>query len=89
MKGTKKLLRKLNRILSAEQDVQSEKYRSLKKVLKSLRSEKKRLASELEKATDKQEREAIANRLEVISVQRKKGLELLKELKSQRKASEG
>ena len=85
MKVTKKLLRKLNRILSAEQKVQSEKYSSLKKVLKSLRTEKKRLASELETTTDEQEREAIATRLEVISVQRKKGLELLKELKNQRK----
>ena len=85
MKVTKKLLRKLNQILSAEQKVQSEKYSSLKKVLKSLRTEKKRLASELEKTTDEQEREAIATRLEVISVQRKKGLELLKELKNQRK----
>ena len=85
MKVTKKLLRKLNRILSAEQKVQSEKYSSHKKVLKSLRTEKKRLASELEKTTDEQEREAIATRLEVISVQRKKGLELLKELKNQRK----
>lgn len=85
MKVTKKLLRKLNRILSAEQKVQFEKYSSLKKVLKSLRTEKKRLASELETTTDEQEREAIATRLEVISVQRKKGLELLKELKNQRK----
>ena len=85
MKVTRKLLRKLNRILSAEQKEQSEKYSSLKKVLKSLRTEKKRLAAELEKTTDEQEREAIATRLEVISVQRKKGLVLLKELKSQRK----
>ena len=85
MKVTKKLLRKLNRILSAEQKVQFEKHSSLKKVLKSLRTEKKRLASELETTTDEQEREAIATRLEVISVQRQKGLELLKELKNQRK----
>jgi len=87
MKVTKKLLRKLKRILSAEQEVQAEKYSSLKKVLKSLRTEKTRLAAELEKTSDEQEREEINSRLKVISVQRKKGLNLLKDLKSQRKVS--
>ena len=87
MKVTKKLLRKLKQILSAEQKVQAEKYSSLKKVLKSLRTEKVRLAAELEKSSDEQEREEIASRLKVISVQRKKGLNLLKELKNQRKTS--
>jgi hypothetical protein len=87
MKVTKKLLRKLKHILSAEQKVQAEKYSSLKKVLKSLRTEKARLAAELEKTSDKQEREEIASRLKVISVQRKKGLHLLKDLKKQRKKS--
>ena len=88
MKVTKKLLRKLKRIISAEQKVQAEKYNSLKKVLKSLRIEKVRLAAELEKTSDEREQEEIASRLKVISVQRKKGLNLLKELKKQRKKSE-
>lgn len=86
MKVTKKLLRKLKRILSAEQKAQAEKYKSLKKVLKSLRTEKVRLAAELETTSDEQEREEIASRLKVISVQRKKGLVLLKELKKEREA---
>lgn len=85
MKATKKLLRRLKRILSAEQKAQAEKYSSLKKVLKSLRTEKVRLAAELEKTSDKQEREEIATRLKVISAQREKGLKLLKELKKERK----
>jgi hypothetical protein len=60
---------------------------SLKKVLKSLRTEKARLAAELENTADEQEREEIASRLRVISVQRKKGLNPLKELKKQRKTA--
>jgi hypothetical protein len=89
MKVTKKLLRKLKRILSAEQKAQAEKYSSLRKVLKSLRTEKIRLAAKLEKTRDERKREEIASRLKIISVQRKKGRSLLKELKNQRKTSKG
>lgn len=81
MKATKKLLKKLTKILDADDKKQQEKSRSLKKVLKSLRMEKKRLEAELELIEDPQEREEVSNRLKVISVQRKKGLKLLKELK--------
>lgn len=81
MKATKKLLKKLTKILDADDKKQQEKSRSLKKVLKSLRMEKKRLESELEFIEDPQEREEVSSRLKVISVQRKKGLKLLKELK--------
>ena len=88
MKASKKLLRKLKRILSAEHRAQAEKYSSLKKVLKSLRAEKVRLAAKLEETSDEQERNEITSRLKVISVQRQKGLNLLKDLKNQRKTSE-
>jgi len=81
----KKLLNKLKDILSDERKAQLTRYSSLKKVLKSLRNEKIRLEMKLAEARNEEDREEIASRLEVISAQRKKGLQLLKELKKERK----
>ena len=81
----KKLLDKLKDILSAERHAQLAKYASLKKVLKALRVEKTRLKKELAEASDEIEQQEITTRLKVISVQRKKGLTVLKELKKERK----
>lgn len=81
----KKLLNKLKDILSDERKAQLTRYSSLKKVLKSLRNEKIRLEKKLAEARNEEDREEIASRLEIISAQRKKGLQLLKELKKERK----
>jgi hypothetical protein len=81
----KKLLDNLKDILNAERHAQLAKYSSLKKVLKALRVEKTRLKKELAEASDENEQQEIAIRLKVISVQRKKGLTVLKELKKERK----
>jgi hypothetical protein len=83
--STRKLLDKLKGILSAEHDAQQKKYKSLKKILKALRDEKTHLKKEIERVTDEAEREHLESRLKVISMQRKKGLTLLKELKKERK----
>ena len=80
-----KLLDKLKDILSADRQAQLEKYKSLKKVLKSLRTEKKGLEKDLSATTDTETQQEISARLKVISVQRKKGLKLLKELKEERR----
>jgi hypothetical protein len=85
VKKTGKLLEKLSGILSAERKAQVKKYTSLKKLLKSLRSEKDRLEQKLESTSDEEAREAIQSRLQVISMQRRKGLDVLKELKQERK----
>lgn len=84
MKASKKLLNKLKDLLSAERKAQLKKYASLKKVLKALRVEKSRLKENLAEVSDENERQEIENRLRIISVQRKKGLEVLKELKKER-----
>lgn len=84
MKVSKKLLNKLKDLLSAERKAQLKKYASLKKVLKALRVEKTRLEEKLAKVSDENERQEIENRLKIISVQRKKGLKVLKELKKER-----
>ena len=79
-----KMLDKLKDILSAERRAQLEEYDSLKKVLKALRAEKRKLAQKLESESDEVAREEIASRLRVVSKQRKKGLKVLQELKEER-----
>ena len=78
------MLAKLRDILSAERQAQLEKYASLKKVLKALRDEKRKLGKELENETDEVAKHEVASRLKVISKQRKKGLKVLQELKEER-----
>lgn len=82
-----KMLEKLKDILSAERHKQLEKYQSLKKVLKALRVEKRRYEEELSSETDEAARHELASRLKVISKQRNKGLQVLKELKEERNKS--
>ncbi len=82
---TEKMLAKLKDILSAERQAQLEKNASLKKVLKALRDEKRKLEKELENETDEAAKHEVASRLKVISRQRKKGLKVLQELKEERK----
>lgn len=83
-----KLLNKLKDILDADRQAQLEKYKSLKKVLESLRTEKKALERRLSDTTDEEQRQELSSRLKVISMQRKKGIRLLKELKEERKRGE-
>ena len=79
-----KLLNKLKDILSAKRQAQLEKYSSLKKVLKSLRAEKKKMEKEMAGGIDDETRREITSKLKVISKQRKKGLKVLQELKKER-----
>ena len=79
-----KLIKKLKGILSAERQAQLEKYSSLKKVLKSLRAEKKKLEKEIAEDIDDETMNEITSKLKVISKQRKKGLGVLRELKKER-----
>ena len=79
-----KLLNKLKDILSAKRQAQLEKYSSLKKVLKSLRGEKKKMEKEMAGDIDDETRREITSKLKVISKQRKKGLKVLQELKKER-----
>ena len=79
-----KLLSKLKDILSTKRQAQLEKYSSLKKVLKSLRVEQKKLEEEIAADIDDETRREITSKLKVISKQRKKGLQVLQELKKER-----
>jgi hypothetical protein len=81
----KRLLDKLAGILNDERHAQIEKYKSLKKVLKALRSEKKILEETLAQTQDKELQHEIESRLKIISAQRTKGLKVLKDLKKEKK----
>jgi len=83
------LLDKLKDILSADRQAQLERYKSLKKVLKKLRMEKNGLKEQLSDTIDAEKQQELSSRLKVISMQRKKGLKLLKELKKERKRETG
>jgi hypothetical protein len=81
----KRLLDKLAGILNDERHAQIEKYKSLKKVLKALRNEKKILEETLAQTQDKELQHEIESRLKIISAQRTKGLKVLKDLKKEKK----
>lgn len=83
--NVKELLDKLALILNEEHHAQLEKYKSLKKVLKSLKLEKETLESQLVNAKDVEEKQDIESRLKIIVAQRKKGRKVLKALKKERK----
>jgi hypothetical protein len=80
-----KLLDRLKDILSNERQAQLAKYKSLKKVLKSLRLEKVKLKKELENPMSDENRKKTASKLKIISVQLNKGLKVLKELNDERR----
>ncbi len=81
-----KLLNKLKDILSAKRKAQLKKYSSLKKVLRSLHDEKKKIEEALAGDIDDETRLEMTSKLKVITKQRKKGLKVLKELKEERDA---
>jgi hypothetical protein len=82
--SVKSLLEKLNILLSEEHREQLAKYKSLKKVLRALRREKAALKESLATTEDEAARKDIESRLKIVSAQRKKGLNVLKKLKSER-----
>jgi len=82
------MLNKLKDILSAKRKAQLKKYASLKKVLRALHAEKKKIEVALAEDIDAETRLEMTSKLKVISKQRKKGLTVLKELKEERDADD-
>jgi hypothetical protein len=81
---TKKLLRKVKVLLSADRRAQLAKYDSLKKVLRKLRAKEAALRDRLDGEEDDQRRREIQRKLEVIEAQCKKGARLKKEIEDLR-----
>jgi hypothetical protein len=83
---TKKLLRKIRALLSADQRAQIKKYESLEKILKKLELKESALRERLDGETNEEKRGEILRKLEVIAAQAKKGGKLRQELEALRAA---
>jgi hypothetical protein len=78
---SRELLKKLQSLLNADQREQLERRDALKKLLKKLRKRRDALKKDLENAESRSERKRIRKELEILKVQRRKGVTLLRELK--------
>lgn len=83
----KKLLESLSELTNSDQKVQLEKYKQIKKTLKELKNKCKELEEKISKETDEERIKELKSKQKIITTQRRKGLELLKELKQLKKAS--
>ena len=83
----KKLLERFTELTDADQKVQLEKYKQIKKTLKELKNKCKELEEKISKETDEERIKELKSKQQIITTQRRKGLELLKELKQLKKAS--
>ncbi|SEP98727.1 hypothetical protein SAMN05421693_11336 [Ectothiorhodospira magna] len=78
---TKRLLARLAGFLSADQTAQREELKSIRKVLKKLKAKERDLNARLEQTPPGDEYEEIAQKLQVIYAQRRKGVERVRALK--------
>ena len=78
---TPKLLKVVKRFLSANKNKQYEHTKCFKDVLKKLKKKERILKKELENEKHEKNRKQIKKDLAIIYVQRKKGIDALKELK--------
>jgi len=83
----KKALNKLSDYLNAQKREQLEEYDSIKEVLKKLKKKRGHLRKKIDDTDDPLEREQLQKKLDVLTAQRQKGLQLLKELKAARRSS--
>ncbi len=83
---TKKLLRKMKALLSADQRAQVAKYDSLQKVLNKLEKKEAVLREKRDAEGDKGRRREYLRKLEVVAAQREKGLKLKREIEALRGA---
>lgn len=80
----KKHLDKLSRLLGQADDFDREQVKKLRKVLKALKSDQKKLQVKLAEAEGEHERRKLGHKLEVIRLQREKGVEVYRTLKASR-----
>ncbi|MBV1882604.1 MAG: hypothetical protein KUG82_13280 [Pseudomonadales bacterium] len=88
----KKALKKMTEYLNSDRRYQLAQYDSIKKVLKKLKSKRNQLREkiafidnnqdEIHKANNSDERQKLQSKLDIVNAQRKKGVRLMKELKS-------
>jgi phage shock protein A len=78
---TDKLFEKLGALLETREDADSKHIKKLRKVLRKLKKNQKELRTSLEQVEGEHERRKIQRDIEVIKLQRKKGVKVYKELK--------
>ena len=76
-----KLFEKLGKLLDLSADADKKHIKKLRKVLQKLKKNQKQLVASLEQADGEHERRKIKQDIEVLKVQRKKGIKVYKELK--------
>ena len=76
-----KLFEKLGALLEIEDDADKKHIKKLRKVLQKLKKSQKELGASLDLIDDEHERRKIKQDIEVLKLQRKKGVRVYKELK--------
>jgi acyl-CoA thioesterase FadM len=76
-----KLLERLTELTDADRSEQLKQYKQIKKTLKQLRSKQKELEQEIASEEDNDRCKELEEKLKIVSTQRRKGLDLLKELR--------
>jgi hypothetical protein len=77
-----KLLEKLRNLTKNTEKADKEHIKKLRKVLHKLKKRKQKLADDLKEVGDDHDRQRIEQEIEVLQLQRKKGVEIYKRLKS-------
>jgi excinuclease UvrABC helicase subunit UvrB len=80
-----KLFEKLRNLTKNTKNVDKEHIKSLRKVLRKLKTRQHELADECQAAENDHDRQKIEQDIEVLKLQRKKGVEVYKRLKKERK----
>jgi hypothetical protein len=83
----KKLQARLGALLDADQRAQIKQSSAIKELLHKLKKKERHLKEKLAECEDETRRKKLETRLAVCHAQRQKGLTLLKELKSAKKAA--
>ena len=81
---TAKLFERLNMLLESQAEADKKHIKKLHEVLKKLKKKQKLLNIELEEAGGEHRKRKIKQEIEVIKVQRRKGVDVYKELKRAR-----
>lgn len=78
---TRKLLARLADFLDADRSAQRDEIKSIRKVLKKLKEKERNLREKFDRETDPDQCAAIADKLDVVHAQRKKGLERVRAIR--------
>ena len=79
--GASKLLDKLNKLMGLDDKASKKEIKKLRKVLGDLKKKQVKLTEKLENAEGEHERLKLKQKIEVIKLQRQKGVELYQSLK--------